>query len=954
MLADQIKTVPHVYDEAASQRLREALSPILAGAPSSVKALIAGVGGASPYLSRLMLHPQADLDRLINAPLEETLEDACMIAKTAGDAPESGDQMRRLRIAKIRAALALALAEICGAWSTMEAAEALSTFADAALTGALRGALRSLTAKGFTPHDVEAPERGSGVAILAMGKHGAFELNYSSDIDIIVLYDPQADAFGGNAREIAVAATKQVVKLLQEQTADGYVFRTDLRLRPDPGVSAAAISVGAAETYYEAHGQNWERAAFIKARAAVGDVALGEAFLKNLRPFVWRKYLDFAAIEDIHSIKRQIHAAKGGGAIEFLGHDLKTGRGGIREIEFLVQTQQLILGGKNPDLRSRSTLDALSGLCAYQQISEEERGSLAQAYRYLRKVEHRIQMVNDEQTHKVPTSREGVLRLAAFLGEEPGAFEAQLRNVMERTHEHFADLFHQEERLSSSTGSLSFTGVENNPATLETLSAMGFRRPEIVSDRVRHWHAGGVRATSSQRAREILTKLTPRLLESLGAASDPDAAFVAFDAFLGRLPSGVQVFSLFAHSPAIFDRLIRIMTVAPFLGKELARRRHLIEALLDPSWPQPPSSRAAYREGLQAQLANAENFEDRLNVSRRWAREEKFQITAPLVLGRVAPDAAAHAYSDLADTVLTAMSPVARAEMRAAHGDIDGELAIIGLGRLGAGDMTATSDIDLIFVYDAAEEAVSDGAKPLDATTYFTRLVRRIVTALTAVTEEGSLYEVDMQLRPSGGAGPAAVSRSAFTRYFAQDAWTWEVMALTKARIIDAGPEFAAALAREIDHIISQPRDAGALANDVHEMRLRLLSAKPAVNVWDVKNVAGGVTDIDFIHQYLQLSYGARFARDAMPSDAANALGRDALTTLRAASGLYQSTLQLSRAATGAVFEPEGAGLALIKRMSEACGVNSLEAAESLLTRTERDVKHIYDSLIGPLVKAKG
>ncbi len=946
----RIADVPEVHDADAASRLLKAIDPVLKDLGAGERDLVAAVGGCSPYLSRLIVSQQTNLAEIFAAPPAVSMAKACAAARgAAGCQDESGvDEaaaMRALRQAKARAALVAGIAEISGAWSMQEAAEALSDFADAALSGAMKTVLGRLARKGFAPARPDDPETDCGVTILAMGKHGARELNYSSDIDVIVLYDPNAPALGEAAREIAIAAARGLVRLMQEPTAEGYVFRTDLRLRPDPGVSAAAISIGAAESYYEAYGQNWERAAFIKARAAAGDVALGEEFLKSMRPFVWRKYLDYAAIDDILSIKRQIHAAKGGGSIEFFGHDLKIGRGGIREIEFLVQTQQLILGGKNPALRGARTLDALAALRDDGRIDAGAHDDLRDAYAYLRRVEHRIQMINDEQTHKIPQTEAGVDRLAAFLGEPgPREFETRLRAVLRATHGHFSNLFDTEDRLACDLGTLSFTGVENNPETLRSLRALGFKRPEHVSEAMRQWHAGGVRATRTCRARELLTALTPRLLESLAKASDPDEAFVAFEGFLGRLPSGVQIFSLFAHSPEIFDELTKLMTIAPALARNLARRLHLVEALIERDWPGAALAPDTYRARLDEALRAAPRYEDKLNAARRFAAEEKFQISARLVLATIPPREAARAYSVLADAVLAAMLPVARAETEAVHGRIEGEIAVLGLGRLGAGAMTATSDVDLMFVYDADPDAVSDGAKPLGAVSYFARLTRRYLTALSAATEEGGLYEVDMNLRPSGRAGPAAVSRSAFTAYFENDAWTWEIMALTKARVITGDDKLRGFIDGEIARIIARPRERAAVAADVHAMRERLHEAKRDQGPWDVKNVRGGLTDLEFIRQYEALLHG----RVGSGQGGGDPGAQDGTIerTLSSASELFESVLQVSRAATDGVFDPEGSGLALKTRLSQACGEDRLEAAQSLIIRTQCDVIRAYERIV--------
>lgn len=953
MLAEQISTIPPVYDPEASARLVASLGATFGSLPKSASDLVEAIGGASPYLSRLIINQTENLDRLFNRSLDESMSVACRMALGAGASDDVGEQMQQLRHAKNMAALTIAVAEISGAWTTMRAAAALSDFADAALSGAVEASLHDLRQKNGSTLGNAAE---CGLTILAMGKHGARELNYSSDIDVIALYDPARPALGGDrARETAIALTKNIVRLMHEQTADGYVFRTDLRLRPDPGVSAAAVSVNAAETYYEVHGQNWERAAFIKARPAAGDLEVGETFLKALRPFVWRKYLDFAAIEDIHSIKRQIHVAKGGGNIEFLGHDLKTGRGGIREIELLVQTQQLILGGKKEDLRVSRTIDALEVLCHEGKLSVDEKNALVSSYEFLRSVEHRIQMINDEQTHKIPTNEKDAGRLAAFLGmDDAHALERKLTLVLQNTHKQFAALFEKEDNLSTKGGTLSFTGVDNNPETLKSLSEIGFQRPVTVSDALRFWHSGGLRATRSIRARELLTKFTPTLLESLGNASDPDEAFVAFDKFLTQLPSGVQIFSLFANSPMIFERLIQIMTVSPYLGRELAKHQHLIEALLEHAWPFPKPTPAALQQSLAARLQKAETLEDKLNQSRRWTSEEKFHAAAQLLLGYVTPNEATEVFSDIADIVIAEMLPVVWEEMKLSHGTIDGELAIVGLGRLGARAMTATSDIDLIFIYHAKDGAQSTGPKVLDSVTFFSRLVRRFVTAISTVTQEGFLYEIDMQLRPSGGSGPAAVSKSAFVNYFENDAWTWEVMALTKARLIAGDQSIADFLRDEIDRIILKPRNENELAKDVDDMRTRLLAAKPARGKFDVKNAHGGLVDLEFIQQFSELRSGKVATSEGRFEGVRNELGDSGVAELLSAHRLFEAILQVSRAATGDVYQLAGSGLALQRRVSKACGTKDLQAAETLIDQAQDHVKHAYARLVKNTVKTEG
>ncbi len=945
VLGDNISTVPAAFDVDAAKRLCERLGPRFFELSKDAQALVSGVAGCSPYLARLMQRAPERLGDILGKSPEAALQSACETARRAGAAESKDDQMRGLRRAKDEAALAIALADIAGAWNEMEAARAMSDFADAAVGAALNAAAN---AEGG-PIDA--------ISIIAMGKHGAQELNYSSDIDLIVLYDRQAlehfavDGCGADA----VKMTRAMVGLLQTQTADGYVFRTDLRLRPDPGVTPVAITFAAAEVYYESFGQNWERMAFIKARAAAGDFAMGESFLKTLRPFVWRKFLDFATIEDVHAVKRQIQSAKGGARIEFEGHDIKLGRGGIREIEFFVQTQQLILGGKNPNLRRRGTIDALAALEAAGRIAQDQRAALEAAYRYLRRVEHRLQMINDEQTQRIPKASRDIERLAMFLGEDSAeAFREKLQSTLDEVRRRYDKLFAADEPAAAPVGRLVFTGVESDPDTIETLQGLGFRRAEDVAAKIRLWHAGGVRATKTTRARLLLTKLVPHLLEALSKAGDPDAAFFAFAAFLERLPAGVQVFSLLAANIGLFDTLIRIMTISPFLGRELSRRVNFVEDLVQKGAAAllpPPSSYGAL---LEAFAQGAETYEQTLNLVRRWAGEQQFRVAVKLADDAIDGATAAAHFTAIAEPCVRALAPATIEEMRRQYGMIKGDLAVVALGRLGAAEMTASSDIDLMFIYDAPSDAQSDGARALTPTEYFTRLVRRIVTALSAATEEGGLYDVDMQLRPSGGSGPLAVSFSAFRHYYEQEAWTWEVMALSKARAIAGSPRFCASVDGEIDAILRRPRSRAKVAGDVNDMRRRLLQAKPGAGVWDVKHVLGGLTDIAFICQCLGLVVAEKRGRPPLATGAAigwlaetGDLGKDDATTLAQAYAMFEAVLHAGRAAVGGVFKAESAGETLRERMVSLCGAPTIEDAEKALTLRQSQVAKIYRKVIG-------
>jgi glutamate-ammonia-ligase adenylyltransferase len=942
-LRQSIVSAPRIHDAGSATRVLEAIS----ATPSEARALIEGVAGCSPFLGAIMRRaPELVLALLDEAP-EDSATRLCGAALAAADAADPKDQSRLLRLAKREAALAHALAEVSGAWTTMEAARSWSSFADACVNSALRMALRQTARLGFRPIDDAAPERASGVVALAMGKHGAHELNYSSDIDLVVLYDSAAAPLAQteDAKRIAVATAKAMVARLNDQTADGYVFRTDLRLRPDPGVSPAALSVAAAEAYYEGYGQNWERAAYIKARAAAGDIAVGEAFIAAMRPFIWRKYLDFSAIDDIHAILRQVAAGKGEVEGDLSGFDLKRGPGGIRAIEFFAQTNQLISGGKNPSLRQRATRDALGALVEAGVVAADTRAALDAAYVFHRRIEHRIQMIADEQTHRLPSNSDDWDRLAAFAGhEDAAALAASLREQLRAAHAATTRLYRAEAAEMQSP--LNFAGVDAEAATLAELERLGFAEPAAVIASVRRWTAGEFRATRTPRARAQLAKMTPALIEALARAGDPDAAFRAFQSFLETLPAGVQIFSLLANRPDVFDNLIRIVTISPHLAREIARRPHLTEAMIESRWPEPaPDAEALRREAL-GRAATETDFELAVNAVRRWGHEENFAISAQLVLGLIDPSDAAERFTTIAEASIAACLHEAVRQTTQKFGPLPGLLAIVALGRLGAAEMTATSDIDVMFVYDAPGSA--------DAPAYYGRLVRRAVAAIASPSDEGALYEVDMQLRPSGSKGPVAVSFSAFEHYYRADAWTWEKLALVKARAIAGSAELCARINAEIDAILAQPRDARKTLRDVDDMRERLYASRPARSDYDLKLVRGGLIDIDFIVQSAVLASPSA-ARRLAPRPLMAALEKTGALSAQEASVLveayqvFEAVNQLARAAAGGVFAPSAAGAPLIAIMARVAGASSLEELDHRLAGLRAAVEILFDRRIrGP------
>ncbi len=948
-------------------------------------ALLAAVFGNSPFLANVLISDPRFARRL----LEEGPEAACAAALSAVRADseiaaESAKEvMKRLRSAKRRAAAAIALADIASVWPLERVTGALSEFASAALGASCRHLLLRLASGGeLDLPDPNRPDRGSGLIVLGMGKLGAGELNYSSDVDLILLFDEDRVPHTGKTaiQTLFTRLARNLVSLMEERTADGYVFRTDLRLRPDPGSTPPALSVRAAEIYYESAGQNWERAAMLKAQPVAGDMEAGRAFLDTLAPFMWRRNLDFAAIQDIQSIKRQIDAHRGGGRIAVESHNIKLGRGGIREIEFFAQTQQLIWGGRNTALRVRGTAEALDRLAAAGHIAAAAARDLKAAYRFLRRVEHRLQMIADNQTHSLPPDADGLARLAAFLGHaSAGAFSEALTRHLRTVERHYAALFEDKPALSG-PGNLVFTGGDHDPDTLETLAEMGYSDPARVSTMIRVWHAGRYRAMRSARARELLTELVPAVLAAFSASPDPDAALLRFNDFLSRLPAGVQLFSLVAANPWLLELIAEIMGAAPRLANWLSRHPVLLDGLLsgesggpdapdgagpDPAAGRPPVHRFCARgfgpEEMRAELAalveRARDMQDALDLHRRWANDKVFRIGVHMLRGVMSPVEASLPLSTLADTCLGSLLRVVAREFAAVHGRIaGGRMALLAFGKLGGREMTVGSDLDLLFVYDHASEAArSDGARPLAPSQYYAQLCRRFINAVTAPMADGRLYDIDMRLRPTGNSGPIACSIEAFTRYQTTDAWTWEHQALTKTRVICAEGDLGERLAAVIGAVLRTARPPDELAARVADMRARMRREHPGCGAWSIKHMRGGLVDVEFIAQFFQLRHAAEFP-DVLRSDtvaaleAAGALGLVEARTadeLAGAARLWRNLQGILRLTVAETFAGDTAAPALERVIARAAGSAAFEALEETIRRTAARTAAHFETLIG-------
>jgi glutamate-ammonia-ligase adenylyltransferase len=819
------------------------------------------VVAASPYLAGLMRRWPDRLAAILRVAPEAGLAD--LLARTGGLSGGADDVRAPLRRFKGELHLLTALADLGGVWTLDQVTDALSRFADASAATALRAVAHDQRERGKLVSPANDP-RGPvpGLFGLAMGKHGANELNYSSDIDISLFWEPDvlvpALAEGVEPQRFLDRLAQAFAQLMQERTGDGYVFRVDLRLRPDPSSTPPVVAVPMALDYYEGVGQNWERAAFIKARPAIGDLTEGDAFLKALRPFVWRRSLDYQAILDIQSIKRQIHVHKTGEGLEAAGANLKLGRGGIREIEFYAQTQQLILGGRDPSLRSPRTVDALAALADKGHVPAEVAAELTTAYERLRALEHRVQMLDDEQTHVLPADPARRRAVASLSGHgDLAAFDAEVETLLVGVNRRYGDLFEGEEQLSSEFGSLVFTGVENDPETLATLARMGFSDPAAVSDAIRSWHHGRIPATRSARGRELFTRLAPRLLEAAARTGAADAAFRRFSVFFAGLSAGVQVQALVLNQPELFERIVGIMAFAPRLARTLGRYPAALDSMLDARFETELGVNTGLFDQMEREAAEAGDFEGAMNAVRRLHREQVFRIGMQTLSGRIGPQAAGRGFTNLANAAMRTLSAAALAETERLGGAMAGAVAVIALGKAGSGEMTAGSDLDLMTVYDAPPEAISE-KKGWAADVFYVRFTQRLISALSAHTGEGGLYDVDMRLRPSGSKGPVSVRLSGFDAYYGQEAATWEFMALTRARVVWASdPSFGAATTKAIEEALRRPRPSIDVAAEVRAMRDLMARERRPDGFWDLKLASGGLVDAEFVGQFRQLQLAA-------------------------------------------------------------------------------------------------
>ena len=970
-LAARFVDAPHVISpDDARRRLAEWLGDCepeqaravsaLAAAHPKLDTILLGIIESSPYLFDLIRADAARFLRLLNgAPEAGVANLIAHVARDVAEASAEADVMRLLRLLKSEAALLIALCDIGGVWPVMQVTQALTDLAVSSVRSALRFLLRQEATRGrLKPADPERPEDDSGLVVLAMGKMGAGELNYSSDIDLIVFFDLAAPtlADGIEPQPFFVRVAQGLSRILQQRTGDGYVFRVDLRLRPDPASTPVAISTASALHYYEREGRTWERAAMIKARPCAGDAKAGDQLVADIAPFVWRKHLDFAALADVHDMKRQMQTFRGQTDISVEGHNVKVGRGGIREIEFFAQTQQLIAGGRHPELRVRPTLDALNVLATSNWITFAARDELTAAYLFLRRVEHRLQMVADEQTHTLPDSAEAITGFAHFLGyASRETFAADLLAHLNCVQGHYSKLFESDPGAAHLPIIDHATGP-GDPRLLAHLGKLGFKQPVMVALTVQRWMDGEYRVLKVDDTRRAFNDFVPALIDGLSQAEEPDNAVIAFDRLLQALHRGGRLISLLSQNPDLVALAALVLGAAPRLGDMLARQPQIMDGLIDPRFFGAMPDQAELSARLAATVQDAHSYEEFLDRIRLFGQESLFLIGTRILSGTVSARQASVAFADVAEGIVDTIHRLVSDQFAAQHGRIaEQETAILAMGKLGSREMTASSDLDLILIYDFDHDRPdSDGARSLQGAQYFARFTQRLISAFTTRTNYGVLYDIDMRLRPSGRAGPVASRIDSFADYQDREAWTWEHMALTRARVISASPVFKSKIEAIIRDVLTRPRDASMIATDVVEMRQAIGLEKGEADIWDIKYAAGGMVDIEFIAQYLQLVHAATSpdildVGTVQVLEHAARLGvlpQPAFQVLRPAARLYQDLTQILRLCVSAKFDPKTAGDDLLRVMTRAGDAPDFSSLEARVRETQAEVRRVFKLLL--------
>lgn len=836
--------------------------------PATVEALLRILGG-SGALAATLVAEGPNWPALVARVLDEPRRDAGAHAVALAAEEEDGspaaraELSSRLRRYRRREMVRIGGRDLLGLAAVDETMREISALADALLAAALAGTRARLAREWGGDPPV-------GFVILGMGKLGGEELNYSSDIDLVYVYEEEGEHTGGRTvREFCCRLAEEVTRAIGEVTADGFCFRVDLRLRPGGGQGPIAVSLPGALSYYEAWGQTWERAVWLKARPVAGDLTLGRRLLDELEPFVYRRYLDFGTLDDLKAMKRRVDASLREGA----DRNVKLGRGGIRSVEFWVQAQQLIHGGKDPRVRERSTLGALARLAASGYVPGDQAERLAEAYRFLRDVEHKLQIVRERQTQLLPTEPDELMRLGrrlGFLGEDGvTAFRARLAAHTAVVDGAFRALFHgaESERQREERPEIArlVDELDQEEQTMWRLAQLGFRDLETALGNLRLLRDGPPHAPASPRRRAALSALAPHLVREVVRSAAPDRALGHLATFVATIGARTSYLHLLLENPGVLRLLVRLFATSEFLSRFFLRHPEVLDSLVRADLVRVLRTEDDLRAELRQRLAAAPDVEAELDTLRRFRHEEFLRIGVHDIEGELTPAAVAHQLSLVAEVVLGEAVGLARRwasrrldlpEAPAADG-----FAVLAMGKLGGRELAYHSDLDLIFVYDPGDSGWWQGR--IAPHELFTRVAQRTISVLQTVTREGVAYRIDTRLRPSGNQGPLVTSLEAFERYHETHAALWERQALVKARPVVGPP----ALRARLEAVVARAAyrrglDAEEVA-ELERMRERIAAERgaEAAGRVNIKTDWGGLVDVEFAVQLLQLQHGHREPR---------------------------------------------------------------------------------------------
>lgn len=843
--------------------------------------------GASPFLITIICRDPSALLLLFTArkiELRRDMDDMLSVLRAVTANADYAEIFSILRRFKYREILRIAARDLNGLAPLEEVTAELSDLAAACVQVAYEKAREKLIAEHGRPMmETETGEREAELTVLGMGKFGGRELNFSSDIDIIYFYSSDqgettgiTDGNGGSKGRISLHAffvklAEMVSKAISQVTEDGFVFRVDLGLRPEGKSGDVATSVRAAEIYYESWGQSWERSAMLKARPVAGSLALGEQLLKALEPFIYRKYLDYNLIEDMMAMKKKIDASL---AREREGeYNIKLGRGGIREVEFFIQALQLVYAGKNPALRERNSLKALEVLKDARFVKEDDCSGLAEAYRFLRTVEHRIQVVQERQTHSLPKKEDEFKALARRCGflRENGVvrFSETLEQHRSKVSEVYSGLFlSRDEKLREEVAPevyFFFDRKADSDLIKDMLEERHFTDVDAAYENLVILRDGPPRAHLTERARRTLEKIAPLLLQEILASPVPDMALGNLERFLTSVGTRSSVYALLAENTETLKLMVSLFGMSEFLSKIFIGHPELLESMVSTSYAFFYKEKEAMAQELAGLLDNAEDFEEKLDLLRRYRNSEFLRIGVNDIYSKIGQTEIASQLTALADVCVEAACSMARDELKrygrplwkGADGqEREASLAIVGMGKLGGNELNYHSDLDIIYVYD--HQGITDGEKQLTNHEYFAKLGQKIISILSTQTREGYVYKLDTRLRPSGNAGPLVASLDSFKAYHREEAQIWERQALTKARVVYGEESLQEGIQEVIRHAAYGTAVDDEARSEINRLRIRMENeiAKERAGHYNIKTGRGGMVDVEFIVQYLLLRYG--------------------------------------------------------------------------------------------------